>query len=151
NIALVPSLGVGYLPTATRVTLNPSGKDPANADIRNFYSNYPQNVELRDYYGVILQHTHHLDGADLKYIGAAQHYNYWENVEWGEGFTQSTGIVSYRMPTDAAATFPNSLLYYQEKHSLNTNEINLISTGDGPLQYVIGIYNFNEYYEQPED
>jgi iron complex outermembrane receptor protein len=150
NIALIPSLGVGYV-APTRSTLNPTGVNPGNNNLREFYSNYNQTIELTDYYGAVLHYTHSFDGFDVKYIGGAQHYNYVENVEWGEGFQLATGLVSFQNPGDAAATYPNSLLFYQEKHSFSSNEVNVISTTSGPLQWVAGVYNFNEYYEQPED
>jgi len=150
NNALIPSLGVGFLPGMTVDTLNPTGVNPGNNNIRNFYSVYPQYVTLRDYYGAVLQYNHHFEGADLKYIGSAQHYNYFEGVEWGEGYVLGTGLISFKSPTSNNAVFPDSILLYGEKHSFNTNELNLITTGSGPFQLVAGVYNFNEYYEQPE-
>jgi iron complex outermembrane receptor protein len=153
NNALIPSLGVGFQPfTTARQSLNPTGTNPGNTNIREFYSNYPQKVTLDDYYGAVLHYTHKFSGADLKYIGALQHYNYFEDVEWGEGYILATGLQSFKFagPPASATIYPDSLLHYQEKHTLGTNEVNLISTTDGPLQWVAGIYNFNEYYVQPE-
>ncbi len=149
TLGLVPSLGVGFL--APVQTLNATGVNPGNNNIRDFYSNYPQEVTLEDYYGLILHYNHSFSGADLKYIGAAQHYNYFEHLEWGEGFQLATGLESFQFPGSPAASHPNSLLFYQEKHSFSTNELNLISTTDSAWQYVVGVYNFNEYYEQPEE
>jgi iron complex outermembrane receptor protein len=147
--ALVPSLGVGFI-APTRTSLNPTGVNPGNVDIRDFYSNIPQFVRLRDYYGALLQFNHHFEGADLKYIGAIQHYAYVTHEEWGEGYQLATGLTSYQFPGQATV-FPDSLLYYGEEHWFNTNEVNLLSTGGGPLQWVVGVYNFNEKYKQPEE
>jgi iron complex outermembrane receptor protein len=146
---LVPSLGVAYL-APVRDTYNPTGVNPGNNNIREFYSVYPQYVHLRDYYGAVLQYNHSFENVDLKYIGSAQHYNYYEGVEWGEGFILATGDISYQMPGQARV-FPDSILLYGENHTFSTNEINLISTHDGALQWVFGVYNFNEHYSQPED
>jgi len=149
NNALIPSLGVGFLDPAAD-TLNPvPGVNPGNNNIRDFYSNYPQEVILDDYYGVVVHLSHEFSGAELKYIGGWQHYNYYENVEWGEGYILATGLRSYQFP-GLARVYPNSLLFYQEDHTLNSNEINLVSTGDGPTQWVVGIYNFNQEFQQPE-
>jgi len=146
---LVPSLGVGFT-APVQTGSNPTGVNPGNNNLRDFYTNYPQKITLSDYYGTVLQFNHHFSGADLKYIGAIQHYNYVESVDWGEGYILATGLKSFQFPGQATV-FPDSLLLYGEKHSFNTHEVNLISTGSGPLQWVAGVYNFNEYYEQPEE
>jgi iron complex outermembrane recepter protein len=146
--ALVPSLGAGYL-TPAHTTLNSTGVNPGNDNIRDFYSNYPQTVDLSDYYGGVLQYNHDFDTFTVKYIGGLQHYDYVENVEWGEGFILATGLDSYQLPGQVV-TYPDSLLFYEEKQTINSNEVNFISTGDGPLQWVAGIYNFNQHFTQPE-
>jgi iron complex outermembrane receptor protein len=146
--ALIPSLGIGFT-APTRSSLNPNGVNPGNRNIRDFYSNYPQNVTLDDYYGMVLEYTHDFSSFAFKYTGGLQHYNYFENVEWGEGYVLATGLDSYQF-AGQAVVFPNSLLYYNEKHTLNSNEFNLISTTDSALQWVAGVYNFNQQYSQPE-
>jgi iron complex outermembrane receptor protein len=148
NNALIPSLGVGYL-TPAHTTLNATGVNPGNNNIRDFYSNYPQTVKLSDYYGGVLHYNHDFDGFSVKYIGGLQHYDYVENVEWGEGYILASGLQSYQLPGQAV-TFPDSVLFYEERQTINSNEVNFISTGDGALQWVGGIYNFNQHFFQPE-
>jgi iron complex outermembrane receptor protein len=147
---LVPALGA-YAATGVTdvVTTNPSGLDPANANLRNIYSTYPQQVKLHAYYGGILQMNYHLDGVDIKYIGSAQHYAYYTREEYGENDQLATGVISYNDPK-GNTIFPNSLLYYGEEHYFQTNEINIVSTSTSKFQWVVGFYNFNESYFQPE-
>jgi iron complex outermembrane receptor protein len=147
---LVPALGA-YAATGVTdvVTTNPSGLDPANANLRDMYSTYPQQVKLHAYYGGILHMNYHFDGFDLKYIGSAQHYAYTTREEYGENDQLATGVISYVDP-HGNTIFPNSLLYYGEEHFFTTNEINVVSTTASTFQWVLGFYNFNESYFQPE-
>jgi iron complex outermembrane receptor protein len=147
---LVPALGA-YAATGVTdvVTTNPSGLDPANANIRNIYSTYPQQVKLHAYYGGVLQLNFHFDGFDIKYIGQAQHYAYTTREEYGENDQLATGVISYVDP-QGSTIFPNSLLYYGEEQYFQTNEINVVSTTASKFQWVLGFYNFNQSYFQPE-
>ncbi len=147
--ALVPALGA-YAGTGVTnvVTKNPSGLNPGNSDIRTIYSNIPQQVKLHAYYGGVLKLNYHADGFDVKYIGQAQHYAYTTREEWGEGNQLATGVVSY--DKGGNTIYPNSLLYYGEEHFFTTHEINIISTTASKFQWVVGAYNFNESYFQPE-
>lgn len=148
---LVPALGAYAAPGVTNVvTTNPSGLDPENFDAHHIYSNFPQQVKLHAYYGGVLKLNWHFNGFDIKYIGAAQHYAYTTREEWGEGDQLATGVISYTDPT-GNTIFPNSLLLYGEEHFFTTNEINIISTGASKFQWVVGAYNFNETYKQPEE
>jgi iron complex outermembrane receptor protein len=147
---LVPALGAFAAPGVTNVvTTNPSGLDPANAGIRNIYSTFPQEVLLHAYYGAVLKLNFHFSDFDVKYIGQVQHYAYYTREEWGEGEQLATGVVSYVDP-GGTTVYPNSLLYYGEEHFFTTNEINVISTTGSPFQWVLGAYNYNESYVQPE-
>jgi len=45
--------------------------------------------------------------------------------------------------------YPNVKNTYAESRSLFSNEINLISTTDGPLQWIVGAYQYQENSKQP--
>ena len=148
--ALVPALGGYAAPGVTNlVTTNPSGLNPGNANLFNIYSNIPQQTKLHAYYGGVLKLNFHGDGFDVKYIGQVQHYAYFTREEWGEGNQLATGVISYTDPK-GNTIYPNSELYYGENHFFTTHEINIISTTASNFQWVIGAYNFNEQYYQPE-
>ena len=148
--ALVPGLGAFAAAGVTNVvTTNPSGLNPGNSNMRTIYSNIPQQVKLHAYYGGVLKLNFHADGFDVKYIGQAQHYAYFTREEWGEGNQLATGVVSY-VNKNGTTIYPNSELYYGEEHFFTTHEINVISTTASKFQWVLGAYNFNETYVQPE-
>jgi iron complex outermembrane receptor protein len=148
--SLVPSLGAFLAPGVTNInSVNATGTNPGNANIRNEYQLYPQTQDVQDYYGATLRLTGHFDGFDVRYVGSANRYSYIEHEEYGEGEYLGTGVISYTSP-QGFQIFPDSLLNYAEYHWFTQNEINILSTGKGPLQWVVGAYNFNEGYKQPE-
>jgi len=149
--SLVPSLGAFTAPGVTGLnTVNPTGTNPGNANIRNYYSIYPQTQDVQEYVGITTRLTGHFNGFDIRYVGSLQRYTYKEQEEWGEGQQLATGVISYTSP-QGFQIFPDSELNYGEYHWFDQNEINFISTGKGPLQWVVGAYNYNEAFKQPEE
>jgi iron complex outermembrane receptor protein len=148
--SLAPSLGGFLAPGVTNLqTVNPNGTNPGNADIRNYYSLHPQTQDVQNYMGIALHLTGHFNGFDLRYIGAANHYDYIEQEEWGEGQQLATGVISYTNPS-GFVIHPDTELFYAEHHWFSQNEFDILSNGKGPFQWVVGAYNFNEGYKQPE-
>ncbi len=148
---LVPSLGGFLQPGVTNIqTVNPTGTNPGNGNIRDYYSIYPQTQDVQSYYGATLKLTGHFNNFDVRYIGSANRYTYKEQEEWGEGEQLGTGVISYTNPA-GFQIFPDSELAYAEYHWFTQNEVNILSNGKGPLQWVVGAYNFNEGYKQPEE
>src|SRR6185436_3856871 len=45
--------------------------------------------------------------------------------------------------------YPNWTAHYNESRSFFSNEVNFISTGDGPLQWIGGLYAYQENSQQP--
>ncbi|HVY88932.1 MAG TPA: TonB-dependent receptor [Hyphomonadaceae bacterium] len=45
--------------------------------------------------------------------------------------------------------YPGVLNLYEESRALFSNEVNLISTGSGPLQWIVGAYQYQENSDQP--
>lgn len=61
----------------------------------------------------------------------------------------SVGLGACITGTASRTIFPDVLNTYKESRSLFSNEINLISTMDGPLQWIIGAYQYQENSKQP--
>jgi iron complex outermembrane receptor protein len=136
--------------------------NPASLDPRKFASNVNQNVALDDTYAVAANLTYHFDNMDLKYVGGGLNYHYTLNSDLGGG-----SIVSYQIPlrslgataTPATCNFvpgctaltvhPKFTSTYQEDYHNISHELDLASTGNGPLQWVGGVYYYKEGYRQP--
>ena len=69
------------------------------------------------------------------------------------GFPTSTlssvGLGACITSAGSRTIYPNVLNLYAESRSMFSNEINLISTTDGPLTWIVGAYQYQENSEQP--
>jgi iron complex outermembrane receptor protein len=118
-------------------------------------------VNLPAYISLNSQWTWHADNFDIKYIGGGTYYHYILT-----GANAVSPIISETLPLAPASTcsFLAAIQFapctnfsfngqydfsYQERNGFISNEVNIISTGSGPLQWVIGGYQFHQHYTQP--
>jgi iron complex outermembrane receptor protein len=156
--------------TPTNVTnLNPQGcVNPANSDPRKFASDTANSVSLDETYVFATQWTYHFDKADLKYIGGGTNYHYTliadEDRSAIQGFTlpvapffgalgAAVGVAVTPCSVVPGCTGVNvrpqySSTYQEDKHWFS-HELNLSSSGNGPLQWLAGAYYYTEGYKQP--
>jgi iron complex outermembrane receptor protein len=145
--------GFGYNPLAvSRVGGCPTG-NPAVTNPRNFCTDTPSTVKLTDTVIFANQWNFHGDGFDVRYITGGTHYHYTLT-----GDLDGTSVSSVTTSTLAANPpgFPTTVTYptqyssnYQEIERWWSHEINIVSTGEGPLQWLVGGYFYNESYDQP--
>jgi len=112
------------------------------------------SVELPAYYSLNTQWTWHESGYDIKWIGGGTYYHYILN---GPTEGDNAPITSFNQPCSFAPgcgaaglqISPRDSFEYQELNGFWSDEVNFISTGDGPLQWVAGVYQFYQSYQQP--
>ncbi len=129
---------------STAGCINPSLNSPWNEAMQTDHS-----VSLPAYYSVNTQWTWHTDGFDIKYIGGGTFYHY---ILWGPTGGNNAPISSYNMaPGDfgALTVRPTDSFEYEEKNGFWSDELNFISTGNDALQWVAGVYQFYQHYQQP--
>ena len=144
------------------VNASPTGcVNPALGDPRKFASVTAQTVSLDDTYILSGNLTYHFDGMDLKYIVGGNHYHYSLTSE----NDNSGAVQSFTIPVSGTGTcsaffvsigvcssltiFPTKSSTYQETYSNISHEFDLSSSGNGPLQWLGGIYYYRENYTQP--
>jgi len=93
----------------------------------------------------------HANSFDIKYLGGYVHYLY--NLQQDQdgtavnSFTCTTALCG--SPTfNGRQVFTDRISDYTENRGWFSNEVNFISTWDGPLQLVGGIYAYQENYNQ---
>lgn len=140
------------------ITTNPALTDP-----RAFNTNYAQKVSLSDVHSFTANLTYHADSFDVKYIGGKQNYKY---DLYGD--TDATNVKSFqipiaptsicaqihglyglgRAPVDCSPLKVNAdnTYHYFEYPTWYSHEINIASTGNGPLQWIVGAFYYNEKY-----
>ena len=154
----IPTPGAAYgftLPGFTELgqqTINPGA-----VNIRDFSTNTPFRQRLpRDYLGAAQLTWRMPWGVDLKYIGG---YTTYRVV--GQGDADNTSVTSYQFPTVAGGpcggpcppltVYPTVVASSGENKSYFSNEINLSSDTDSRLQWIFGLYEYHEQYDQPTE
>ncbi|HTD74580.1 MAG TPA: TonB-dependent receptor [Steroidobacteraceae bacterium] len=146
-------LPAGYLPNnAPQCATN-----PANSNINNFCQNNGNTATLSRTYSVTPQLTWHTPwGADVKYLGAYTTYYYSLFNDY-----DNTGISSYVFPVipgthgcvvpgvgafdcPPLTVFPQIFSQYVETKKYFSNEINITSHSDSSLQWIFGLFQYNE-------
>lgn len=131
--ALQPNPQFGY------ATPNPGVTDPY---VMN--TNTDGYGQLRGNHLLTTTVTYDLGFAELKYIGGFQQYNFQTGGDY-DG-TSRTGPIA--IPGMAVPYFPTQTTDFNEKKRYYSNEVNLTSTGDGPLRWILGLYQYEEEYRQ---
>jgi iron complex outermembrane receptor protein len=88
--------------------------------------------------------TQDLGFADLKYIGGYQQYNYQTGGDYDQ--TSRTGPIT--LPNSTTPVFVDYTTDFNEHKKYYSNEINLTSKDGGPLQWILGLYQYHETYDQ---
>ncbi len=148
---LNPGYGCNSNTTAV-VNLSPAGcVNPAIKTPWKIARAVPYQVTLPVYTTVAANLVWHLDNFDVKYVTGGVHYHYILTGPTGPdqlANTQAAPIASYTLPGGLVIN-PRESFNYQEDNKFWSHEINLISTGDSPLQWVAGAYYFKQNYKQP--
>ena len=150
-----PLLPTGFLPNAPQCATN-----PANTNVNLYCNDSGNTAKLSRTYSVTPQLTWHTPwAADLKYLGGYTSY-YYSLV----GDYDNTGIESYVYPVIPGSgqcggadcppltVFPQAYSVYVETKKYFSNEINITSHSDSPLQWIFGLFQYNERnFQTPGD
>jgi iron complex outermembrane receptor protein len=134
------------------VNISPAGcVNPAQKDPWHIARAVPYKVDLPLYDTVAMHFTWHAKNFDIKYITGGVDYHYHLTGPTGPAGTSNTAtspITSYTL-SGGTVIHPQESFDYREYNRFWSHEINLISTNDSPLQYVVGAYYFKQHYTQP--
>jgi iron complex outermembrane recepter protein len=152
--------------------VNPAVDDPY---VRN--ANRTVVGTLNDHNRIHLDVTWNLNGATVKYLGGYQEYLYNTGEDTDE--TPRTGRINIPVPEDVANVSPTMTVdfdgagpvpeytfhrpaytatgtttdvegFYEEHQRWYSNEINVSSNGDGAVQWIAGIYQYNTTWDNPQ-
>ncbi len=88
--------------------------------------------------------SYDLGWAELKYIGGFQQYNY----QTGGDYDATNTTTSYASGALGTQVFSDQTTDFNEHKKYYSNEINLTSNSDGPLNWIVGLYQYQEQYRQ---
>ncbi len=152
-----PQAGSAALPPVTLATPAYTTTDPSLRDHRTFNTDTPFQTNLDNVHIYTLELIWHTGFADVKYLGGYQGYTYTQESDFDGtsretpytvlvgGGTTAGGLV---LPPTPFTIAPQVRAFYQEDKEYYSNEINLISTHDGPFQWILGLYQYHEQVYQ---
>ena len=141
--------GLGPSPWASGPGISPS-LPPLNVGAGTNSLKLPNDTEnrerLKDDEAFVFQAAGHLGWADLKYEGGYYSYEYDLVTDY-----DNTSRPSYTYSGPLGTYLVNSAEYerYEENKHYYSNELDLVSTTEGPVQWVVGLYQFHEKLRQP--
>lgn len=152
------SLPVTGAPAGTRAAFDPNGlvlggvtTNPVTSrNLRVYNTDYSANQRLDNHHNYTAHLTWHGPSFDVKWIGGHQNYRYTQFTDADGTPVREMTIGAYVNPTTLVTrrVDPSGINMYQEEREWYSNEINIASTTDGPLQWIVGLYESNEQYEQ---
>lgn len=136
-----PNGAFAFSGAATNV--NQVGTQTTNpTDDRTFNTDYTNLAHLEPTHEITLEAIYHMPQFDIKYLGGYVYYHY--------NLTQDSDGYPVKSFDFGGRTYLNERISdYNENRAWLSNEINLISNGDGPFQWVTGLYQYQENYSQP--
>ncbi len=152
-----PFLPGGYSPNVPVCATN-----PANKNVYTYCNDDGNTAKLSRTYQVTPQVTWHTPwAADFKYLGAYTTYYYslyndYDNNGLGTAFESyvypvlpgTTMCGGFQCPP--LTVFPRTYSHYVETKKYMSNEINITSRSDSPLQWIFGLFQYNERnYQTP--
>lgn len=153
--AITPGAAFGYLIPGV-VALDPDPVPPGATDIRHFSADTTQTERLRGNFGATGDIKWSLPTFDVRLLGGFQKYRLDNSYE-----LDGTSVISYPFPLAPGGgictfipgcgpltAFPSTQLNLYNKKSFGSGELNLTSNTDGPLQWVAGVYYYQETLAQ---
>jgi len=145
--------------------------NPSTLGTGTFDSGFQSQSKQQDNWIFATHLTFHADGFDVKYLGGYQKFSYDLTAPWTNSQGVSSGILGYTLQGPAAPTPTCGFFFgatnlagcsqnlvvnsahnnftFDEFEQFFSNELNIASTGQGPLQWIGGLYQFHEKYTQP--
>jgi iron complex outermembrane recepter protein len=145
---LVPNpqynLGAGLNPAAPQL-----GPNPADIDHLRTQNDTENRERLKDDESAVFTAVFHMGFADVKYEAGYYSYEY-DLVTDFDNTTRASYVYTPTVVPVPVTINSQQYFRYEENKHYYTNEIDLVSTNDSPLQWVAGLYQFHEKFRQPE-
>ena len=132
-----------------RVQAGNQNTNPSITDPNGFNTSFTNFAHLWPTSELAIEAIYHAPGFDIKYLGGYVHYLY--NLQQDQ---DGTAVKSFTCDALCGPTFvgrninTDRISDYTENRGWFSNELNFISTWEGPLQVTAGIYGYQENYNQ---
>lgn len=160
---VVPNFIFGYAgvnPACPTKTIVNNVQVCSGGDFRSFDANTPGFLDLDNAPIATLALTYHASGFDVKYVGGYSRYKFGIDTDvdgtsavgsyiypgtqvactgFGAPVAGCTGVGSL---SSGVAVSRVGYARYQEDREWHSNELNFISTGEGPFNWLVGLYEY---------
>ena len=165
--------GIGTSALYYNTVFGYAGANPGVTDPYTINTNANAIGTLEDQHRVHLDVTADLGGATLKFLSGYQQYRYFTSADSDN--TPRTSPLTIPVPAggslsidlDGAAgplpsqnitrpafnatnVSPDARTFYGERQQWQSNEINLSSNSDGAVQWIVGLYQYSQKWDQPQ-
>jgi len=104
------------------------------------------DVRVPNAYTVASHWTYHADDFDIRYIIGGVRYWYHLTGSVPNG-SRDPPVLQYN--AGATTVYPQEKFEYEERNGFISHELNLVSTKEGPFQWIAGGYYYHQEYKQP--
>ena len=149
--AIVPNAFFGFSGSSVVNNVLQTGTqrtNPGVTDTRGFNTDFSNFAHLDPTTEVAFETVYHADTFDIKYLGGYVWYHYNLQQDNDGSPVSQYGLISQYAPTGRPIN-NQRISDYNENRAWFSNEINIVSTGDGPLSWIVGAYQYQENYTQP--
>ena len=136
------------------------GNNPAIGNIRDFAHNVATDITVDKAYTFTLHWTHHFDGFDVKYVTGYSQYHYELHTAYFNN--DNSSVTSYQVPISPLSPYygdpaispltvnPTQIFSFTTDTKWFSHELTFSSTNNSPLQWIAGLYYYNETDNNPE-
>lgn len=129
-----------------RVQVGTQNTNPAITDRRAFNTDFTNFAHLQPTQELALEAVYEADGFDIKYLGGYVFYHY--NLQQDHDGSPIKRFNRTNALGRAQTIHSERESDYNENRAWFSNEVNFISNGDGPFQWILGAYQYQENYTQ---
>lgn len=169
--------GGGAVPGSVVGQIGTNNPAVTTGNPRNFAQALPINITVDKAYAAVMHYTHHFDGFDMKYIGGYSQYHYELHTPYFNN--DNSPITQYQIPlnpinpANPASSLcalgqvglgpfagagcgpltvdPAQVFSFTTQTDWFSHEIIFSSSNNKPVQWIAGLYYFNEWDNNPED
>jgi iron complex outermembrane recepter protein len=151
--ALTPLASWGFFDAIDGRPVGAPSQNPVilTGDTRKFANDYHSRQKLDNHHNYTMHLTWHTGPVDIRWIGGHQNYRYTQ-------LTDGDTVDVEQMQLPRPSTFPvgapgrtvrpGQINLYMEEREWYSNELTFTSTTDGPVSWILGLYQSNEDFNQ---
>ena len=140
--------------------------NPTNRDIRQTALSQGTDIHLSAAYAFNFHWTHHFDGVDVKYVGGYSQLHY--GLTTNDFLNGESSVTRYQVPITPGGqcdtlnyyygpgacapltVYANQVYGFATRTAWYSHELTASSAGRGPLQWIAGLYYYDERDDNPQ-